>query len=101
MPSRISFIRSRRNQDKVPYYRALKYPEIEPSIDDLYVITTVGDRLDSIAHQFYNNVDYWWIIATANSDIVRRDTFNLKPGLEIRIPADFQTYVEEFEQLNR
>ena len=25
----------------------------------------------------------WWIIATANPGVVKRDTFNLKPGLEI------------------
>jgi hypothetical protein len=46
-------------------------------------------------------VDYWWIIATTNPDIVRRDSFNLKPGLEIRIPADFQGIIEEFERINK
>ena len=67
-------------------YRALKYPEIPLSINDIYVSTNDGDRLDLLANQFYQVVDMWWIIATANPGVVKRDTFNLKPGLEIRIP---------------
>ena len=82
-------------------YRALKYPEIPLSIDDLYIITNDGDWLDLLANQFYKDVDMWWIIATANSSIIRRDTFNLKPGLEIRIPIDTQGIMQSFESLNK
>ncbi len=82
-------------------YRALKYPEIPLSIDDLYVVTTDGDRLDLLADQFYQDVDMWWIIATANPNIIRRDTFNLKPGLEIRIPSNIQGIMQSFESLNK
>jgi len=82
-------------------YRALKYPEIPLSINDIYVITNDGDRLDLLANQFYKDVDMWWIIATANPGVVKRDTFNLKPGLEIRIPANPQGVMQEFEELNK
>ena len=82
-------------------YRALKYPEIPLSIDDIYVITNDGDRLDLLANQFYQDVDMWWIIATANPGIVKRDTFNLKPGLEIRVPTDIQGIMQNFESLNK
>ena len=67
----------------------------------MYIITTVGDRLDSLAHQFYKDVDLWWIISTSNPDIVRRDSFNLKPGIEIRIPQDIETILEDFEEINK
>ena len=82
-------------------YRALKYPEIPLSIDDIYVITNDGDRLDLLANQFYQDVDMWWIIATANPGVVKRDTFNLKPGLQIRIPTSTQGIIQEFEELNK
>lgn len=82
-------------------YKALKYPEIPLSINDIYVITNDGDRLDLLANQFYKDVDMWWIIATANPGVVKRDTFNLKPGLEIRIPANPQGVMQEFEELNK
>lgn len=100
MASRLRTLKVK-NLDKKRIYRALKYPEIPLSIDDLYIITTDGDRLDLLANQFYQDVDMWWIIAIANSGIVKRDTFNLKPGLEIRIPTDTQSIMQNFESLNK
>ena len=82
-------------------YRALKYPQIPLSIEDIYIITTDGDRLDLLANQFYQDVDMWWVIATANPGVVKRDTFNLKPGLEIRIPTNIQGIMQNFESLNK
>ena len=90
-----------RTLDRKRTYKALKYPEIPLSINDLYVITNDGDRLDLLANQFYQDVDMWWIIATANPGVVKRDTFNLKPGLQIRIPTSTQGIIQEFEELNK
>ena len=90
-----------RTLDRKRTYKALKYPELPLSINDLYVITNDGDRLDLLANQFYQDVDMWWIIATANPGVVKRDTFNLKPGLQIRIPTSTQGIIQEFEELNK
>ena len=80
MPLRIEKINLKLKSGK-KYYKPIKYPEIPFSIDDIYVITTDRDRLDLLANQFYNNVDYWWIISNANPNIIKRDSFLLKPGL--------------------
>lgn len=82
------------------YYRGLKYPNIPLDINDLYVVTTVGDRLDLLANQFYKDIRLWWVIAMANRDIIRKDSYGLKPGLEIRIPSNLDSIVEEYEELN-
>tara|TARA_Y100001963_G_scaffold150204_1_gene230964 strand:+ start:763 stop:1071 length:309 start_codon:yes stop_codon:yes gene_type:complete len=100
MPDRIDFIQVKREQGK-RIYKYMKYPEIPLSINDIYVTTTIGDRLDLLADQFYENIEYWWIIATANPDVVRRDSYNLKPGIEIRIPSNYLDIVDEFEELNK
>ena len=100
MPSRLNYIAKKRTNNK-SYYLNLKYPEIPLSVNDLYITTTVGDRLDSLAYEFLNDVDLWWIITTANPDIIRRDSFNLKPGMEIRIPDNVQGILEAFEVLNK
>ena len=71
------------------------------SFEDIYVTTTSGDRLDNLAHQFYQDVDLWWIITTANPDVIRRDSFNLKPGIEIRIPQNIENILEDFEKINK
>lgn len=100
MPSRLNYISKRRNNNK-RVYKNIKYPEIPLSVNDLYITTTSGDRLDALANQFYQDVDLWWVITTANPDVVRRDSFNLKPGIEIRIPSNVQNVIESFEALNK
>ena len=100
MPLRIEKINLKLKSGK-QYYKPIKYPEIPFSIDDIYVITTDRDRLDLLANQFYNNVDYWWIISNANPNIIKRDSFLLKPGLEIRIPQNIQSIFAIFEKINK
>ena len=100
MPSRINFLKKRTTEGK-RIFKAAKYPEIPLSIEDIYIITTIEDRLDSLANHFYNDVDLWWIIATANPDIVRRDSFKLKSGLELRIPQDYHSIITDFEEINK
>ena len=101
MTRRTENINQKINSNRKRYYLNAKYPEIPLSFNDIYVTTTVGDRLDNIANQFYDDVDLWWIITIANPDIIRRDSFNLKPGIEIRIPQDIETILEDFEEINK
>ena len=100
MPGRLRKIKTK-VLDRKRYYTTIKYPEIPLSVDDFYVITTIGDRLDNLAYQFYEDVNLWWVITSANPDIIKRDSFMLEPGIEIRIPADLQTLLENFEELNK
>ena len=100
MPSRLNYI-SKKSDNNKRYYKSLKYPEIPLSANDLYVITTSGDRLDLLANEYYQDIGLWWIISTANPDVIRRDSFGLKPGIEIRIPANVQGIIEAFEALNK
>ena len=100
MPGRLRKIKTR-ILDRKRYYTTIKYPEIPLSVDDFYVITTIGDRLDNLADQFYEDVNLWWVITSANPDIIKRDSFMLEPGIEIRIPADLQTILENFDELNK
>ena len=59
-------------------------PNIPLRDDDIYVATETGDRLDTLANQFYGNSELWWVIATYNNltDI----DIKLEPGLQLRIP---------------
>ena len=90
MPNRTNFLKRKITEGK-RHYKAAKYPEIPLSIDDIYITTTIEDRLDSL----------WWIIAISNTDIVRRDSIKLKPGLELRIPRDYFSIISEFDQINK
>ena len=101
MRNRTQNIYQNKNNQGKRYYQALRYPDIPLSSRDIYITTTVGDRLDTLADQFYNDVRLWWVIATANPQIIRRDSYTLKPNLEIRIPSKLTLILKAFEQINK
>ena len=71
-----------RFKDKKSYYKNIRYPEVPLRINDIYIITKDGDRLDLLAYQFYGKSNLWWYIAAANNI----NTMNLEPGTSLRIP---------------
>ena len=100
MPDRSTFLQEKRkNKKRILHYA--KYPEIPLSVDDTYVTTTTGDRLDLLADSFYRNTDYWWIIAIANPNVIRRDSIAIKEGIELRIPSNHTQIINDFEELNK
>lgn len=80
------------------YFKNAIYPEIPVSEDDIYVITTGGDRYDTLAQQFYGDSRLWWVIAAANTS--KTDGLIVKPGIQLRIPADGEAAKAQFEQFN-
>lgn len=86
--------------NKRRFYQALLDITIEKSIDDTYVITSFGERLDSLAWKYYNNVQYWWVIAAANPEL-RKDSLYLEPGTQVRIPYDYRSVVQAYENFNK
>ena len=83
------------------FFRNVKYPEIPLSINDIYIITTIGDRLDLLADKFYGDIRLWWIIPAANMNKVRRDSFHLDSGVEIRVPTEISHIIKNFEIINK
>lgn len=80
------------------YYRTNIYPEIRPTDTDYYVITTVEDRLDLIALDFYKDSSLWWIIASANA--LPGDSIYPPIGIQLRIPTDIQTIISTYNIVN-
>lgn len=74
------------------------YPEIPLSEEDNYVITVLGDRLDLLAFDFYGDVSFWWIIASANA--LPGDSINLEPGIQLRIPVNISNILNQYKEVN-
>ena len=83
------------------YYTNVTYPEIPISENDIWVETEFGDRLDSLAFQFYNDVTLYWIISSANPNKINMGSIFLEPGSQIRIPQNISSIVESYNILNR
>jgi len=98
MPNRYKTIQELKTQQGVRYYKNVIYPTIPETADDIYVITTGGDRYDVLAQQFYGDSTLWWVIASANTS--KTDGLIVKPGVQLRIPADGQKALSDFIELN-
>ena len=70
----------------IKFYGTTIYDEIPESDDDIWVITQSGDRLDTLANQFYGDVNLWWYIAKANN----LSFPTIPDGTSLRIPATTQ-----------
>jgi len=99
MSQRYKNITLQKNEDGRVYQVPVIYPEIPPTEDDIYMITTFGDRYDLLAKSFYGDVRLWWIIACANSSTT--DSLFIEPGVQIRVPVDKSAVLNQFEELNR
>lgn len=99
MPNRYKNSKVITSEGGIKYRINSVYPDIPYSDDDIYVITTGGDRYDTLALQFYNDTSLWWVIAAANNS--KMDGLIVRPGVQIRIPADGPGVNDLFEELNR
>ena len=80
-------------------YRTTRYPDIPRDFSDVYVYTTIGDRYDILAQQYYGDSSLWWIISRANSNLIQN---SLTPpvGTQIRIPTQISSILKKFAQIN-
>ena len=81
------------------YRRTVKYPVIEPSFEDTYIIGMESDRLDNLAWTYYKDPSLWWIIARANN--IGKGDLSVPVAAQIRIPANPLDIVTQFNELNK
>lgn len=97
--NRYEDIHTLRTSEGVTYLTTTNYPEIPRSDKDYYVITTVGDRYDKLAQQFYSDSSLWWIIASANNS--QQASLVVEQGIQLRIPGNLDTILRNYKQANR
>lgn len=97
--SRYTDIRIIKNSSNKRYYAENKYPEIPFSENDIWVITTIGDRYDLLAQQFYGDKSLWWLIPLANNNINKNSLYP-PVGIQLRIPSDVNDILFEYKKLN-
>lgn len=98
MSNRYTNIKEFTNKEGKTYKTNVIYPSIPLSENDYYIISTAEDRYDLLAQHFYNDYSLWWVIASANS--TEAFSLNIRPGIQIRIPASISQALELYEKLN-
>jgi len=87
-----------KTSDGKRFYKSTKYPDIPLSEDDIYVMSTFGDRYDLIAQDYYQDPTLWWIIQVAND--FPRDSLYVPEGVQTRIPQDISGIIQAYNLLN-
>ncbi len=90
----------KKSPDGKQMYTTVRYPEVPRSEDDTYVYTTIGDRFDTLAQEYYEDSSLWWIISIANSTLTQ-NSLTPKVGSQIRIPSNIAPILAEYEVINR
>jgi len=102
MAEKLRNIKIKRDQiTKNRYYKNIEYPEIPLSENDVYIVSKSTDRLDLLSKDYYNDIRLWWVISKANPNKVKRDSFFINPGQQIRIPSDVEAIYNLFEKINK
>jgi hypothetical protein len=89
-----------KNSTGTRYYRDNKYPRIPLSVNDIYVITTIGDRFDLLAQQYYGDPSLWWIISIANETLPQNSLY-IPVGSQLRIPSNPAEIITSYTFLNQ
>jgi hypothetical protein len=89
-----------KNSEGTRYYKDNKYPRIPLSVNDIYVETTIGDRFDLLALQYYNDSSLWWVISIANETLSQNSLY-IPIGSQIRIPTDVSSILTNYRSLNQ
>jgi hypothetical protein len=87
MASRYRNVETKKTVDGRTVYKSSFIANIPLSDDDIYVATETGDRLDTLAFQFYGDSSLWWIIASANN--IHNAVFGFEDGTVLRIPSNY------------
>lgn len=88
------------NSEGKVYLSSTKYPKIPLKYNDIYIYTSIGDRIDKLALDYYQDKTLWWIISVANP-LIPRDSLNIPIGLQIRIPQNIENIKARFNNINK
>jgi nucleoid-associated protein YgaU len=70
-------------------------PDLLDGVETIDHVLKAGERFDGLAHRYYGDSDYWWVIALANRV---QDPFALRPGTRIRVPSDYRSILNKVQR---
>jgi nucleoid-associated protein YgaU len=97
--SRYSYTKQGKSKSGERIIESTLYPAIPKTVDDFYVISRPGDRLDLLSQEFYKTPAYWWVIAIANSFV--KGSLSIPPNKQVRIPGNIGDIINNLESAQR
>ena len=98
MPSRYNHTKIKIREDGKRVLKPTLYPKIPIRDSDIFIYPKFGDRLDNLAHKYYDDVSLWWIIAKAND--LDAAHIGLEVDNQIRIPMDIEPILNKLKEMS-
>ena len=98
MPSRYIHTSIKKNKDGKRVFKPTIYPKIPLKDSDIFIYPKFGDRLDNLAHKYYEDVSLWWIIAKAND--LDAAHIGLEVDKQIRIPMNIEPILNKLKEMS-
>jgi nucleoid-associated protein YgaU len=95
MANRYQNSKTQKLKDGRVVYKSKIYPKIPLKDTDTYIVTQTGDRVDTLANQFYGDSSLYWIILAANN--IHDAPFSFSDGTILRIPKDYLDIINQFK----
>ncbi len=97
MPSRYKNTKIKIGSNGKRVFKPTMYPKIPIRDSDIFIYPKFGDRLDNLAHKYYDDVSLWWIIAKANN--LDAAHIGLEVDKQIRIPIDIDSIINKLKDM--
>ena len=79
-------------------FRPTMYPKISLKDSDIFIYPKFGERLDTLAQKYYQDVSLWWIIAKANN--LDQAHIGLETDKQLRIPLDITSVINRLKNMS-
>ena len=97
MPSRYKYTSIKTTKKGKRVFRPTMYPKIPIQDSDVFIYPKFGDRLDTLAQKYYEDMSLWWIIAKANN--LDEAHIGLEVDKQIRIPTDISPILNKLKNM--
>ena len=96
--NRYKYQQVKRDSDGRRKLSTTEYAKIKSKNSDAIHTVKYGDSYGSLAHRFYLDTTFWWIIARANGEY--QGNLNPKIGQRLIIPKDISDVIRDLNNLN-
>jgi hypothetical protein len=98
MPSRYKYTSIKTTKKGKRVFRPTMYPKIPIQDSDVFIYPKFGDRLDTLAQKYYEDMSLWWIIAKANN--LDEAHIGLEVDKQIRIPINITFIINRLKDMS-
>ena len=77
-----------------PFLNGIRENDLFENIRTFEYRVNAGDRMDNIAARFFDEPQYWWIIALGNGIRYPFSSGGFVPGKIIRVPFDVKDVID-------